>query len=115
MKEAVGDASARPRARQARLGDGQTLVKAGLRPPPPAASALTRVWPSPSGAAREIEGRDWASIRFPPSPPQSASSEKKGCAPLTTMPPYEPGHDDAAVSPPGFALIGAVSRNRWSS
>src|SRR5271156_1346229 len=36
---------------------GQTLVKAGLRPPPPAASALTRVWPATFCAAKVSTGR----------------------------------------------------------
>jgi hypothetical protein len=39
----------------------QTLVKAGLRPPPPAASALTRLRSPTSGAAREIEGSERSS------------------------------------------------------
>src|SRR5277367_5311673 len=36
---------------------GQTLVKAGLRPPPPAASALTSVWPATFCAAKVSTGR----------------------------------------------------------
>ena len=55
------DAESATRSRHASVADGQTLVKAGLRPPPPAASALTRVRPSASRAAREIDGRECAS------------------------------------------------------
>jgi hypothetical protein len=46
-----------PRPRPPIVVDGQTLVKAGLRPPPPAASALTRVRPSTFRAAeRSMSG-----------------------------------------------------------
>jgi len=70
-------AASAPRSRQAIVVDGQTLVKAGLRPPPPAASALTRVRPSTSRAAREIEGRERASNPQPGFPPPSAARRKK--------------------------------------
>src|ERR1700685_4552889 len=44
---------------------GHTLVKAGLRPPPPAASALTSVWPATFCAAKVSTGR-----RGPPAGPR---------------------------------------------
>ncbi len=59
------DVGSAPRSRQASLGDGQTLVKAGLRPPPPAASTLTRLRSPTFRAAQEIEGRERASSQFP--------------------------------------------------
>ena len=86
-----------PRSRQARRRRRPNLVKAGLRPPPPAASALTRLCSSPSGAAREIEGRTWASIPFPHFPAAIRQQRKNARNPIDKMPPYEPGHDDAAV------------------
>jgi hypothetical protein len=91
------DVGSAPRSRQASLGDGQTLVKAGLRPPPPAASALTRVWPSPLSAAREIEGQEWASTWLPSARRRPHGAKKKRGALLTEKSPYEPGHDDADV------------------
>src|ERR1700678_3773048 len=49
---------------------GQTLVKAGLRPPPPAASALTRVWPATFCAAKVSTGRSGPRCnRTPDAPP----------------------------------------------
>jgi hypothetical protein len=54
-----------PRSRQARVGDGRALVKAGLRPPPPAATALTRARPSPFRSAERSTGGS--------GPPQSAA------------------------------------------
>src|SRR5271156_317787 len=44
-KERQTDIPSAPRSRQAMVVGEQTLVKAGLRPPPPAASALTRLRP----------------------------------------------------------------------
>jgi hypothetical protein len=60
-KEPRTDIPSAPRSRQARVVGERTLVKAGLRPPPPAASALTRLRSPTSGAAREIEGRERSS------------------------------------------------------
>jgi hypothetical protein len=40
---------------------GQTLVKAGLRPPPPAASALTSVWPATFWRRQGFDGQERAS------------------------------------------------------
>jgi hypothetical protein len=93
------DVGSAPRSRQASLGEGQTLVKAGLRPPPPAASTLTRVWPSPSSAAREIEGRGRALEGWERAlDRRRRQKEKKRGALLTTKPPYEsPAMTDRAV------------------
>src|SRR5271154_208683 len=82
-KERQTDIPSAPRSRQAMVVGDQTLVKAGLRPPPPAASALTRLRSPTSRAAQEIEGREWA---FEP------VATKKRRALLTKSPPYEPGH-----------------------
>jgi transposase len=46
-----------PRSRQAMVVEGRPLVKAGLRPPPPAATALTSGRPSTSRAAKRSTGR----------------------------------------------------------
>jgi hypothetical protein len=90
-KERQTDIPLAPQSRQAMVVGERTLVKAGLRPPPPAASALTTLRSPTSRAAREIEGRERASShsqRFP-----AARNEKKRRALLTKKPPYEPGHD----------------------
>ena len=58
------------RSRQAMVVGESTLVKAGLRPPPPAASALTRLRSQTSRAAREIKGWERPSSHFPRSPPR---------------------------------------------
>jgi hypothetical protein len=65
-----------PRSRQAMVVGGQTLVKAGLRPPPPAASALTRLRPPTSRAAREIEARE-----RPSDPPPTPHRKERKKAP----------------------------------
>jgi hypothetical protein len=64
------DAESATRSRHASVADGQTHVKAGLRPPPPAASALTRLRSPTSRAAREIKGWEPPSSHFPRSPPR---------------------------------------------
>src|SRR5271168_1661775 len=50
---------------------GPTLVKAGLRPPPPAAAALTRVGPIDSSRRQDFDGQERAS-HGPPYPFQKA-------------------------------------------
>src|SRR5271156_4328188 len=93
-KERQTDLPSAPRSRQEMVFGERALVKAGLRPPPPAASALTRLRSPTSRAAQEIEGRERASSqsqRFP-----ATRNEKKRGALLTKKPPYEPGHDDGA-------------------
>ena len=60
-KERQTDIPSAPRSRQAMVVGERSLVKAGLRPPPPAASALTRLRSPTSRAAQEIEGRERAS------------------------------------------------------
>src|SRR5271156_3280274 len=90
-KERQTDIPSAPRSRQAMVVGERTLVKAGLRPPPLAASALTRLRSPTSRAAQAIEGRERASShsqRFP-----AARSEKTRRALLTKKPPYEPGRD----------------------
>src|SRR5271155_5450438 len=67
-----------PRSRQAMVVGERSLVKAGLRPPPPAASALTRLRSPTSRADQEIEGRERASSQSQHSPPRGA---KKSAAP----------------------------------
>src|SRR5277367_3098739 len=71
-KERQTDIPSAPRSRQAMVVGEQTLVKAGLRPPPPAASALTRPRSPTSRAAQEIEGRERASSPSQHSPPRGA-------------------------------------------
>ena len=90
-KERQTDIPSAPRSRQAIVVGERILVKAGLRPPPPAASALTRLRSSTSRAAQEIEGRERAFEPVATLP--AARSEKKRRALLTKKPPYEPGHD----------------------
>ena len=82
-KEGQTDIPSAPRARQAMVLGERTLVKAGLRPPPPAASALTRLRPTDRrpGAGRE------------PRNTPCREERKKRRALLTKKPPYEPGHD----------------------
>ena len=59
-----------PRSRQAIVVDGRPLVKAGLRPPPPAAAALTSGRPSTSRAAKRSTGRSGPpQTRAQPQPP----------------------------------------------
>ena len=55
MKEEV-IVNANHRTRLPIVVDGQSLVKAGLRPPPLAASALTRLWPSTFRLPRDRRG-----------------------------------------------------------
>jgi|HubBroStandDraft_1064217.scaffolds.fasta_scaffold60633_1 hypothetical protein len=77
-KERQTDIPSAPRSRQAMVVGERSLVKAGLRPPPPAASALTRLRSPTSRAAQEIEGRERASSPSQHSPPREA---KKSAAP----------------------------------
>ena len=77
-KEGQTDIPSAPRSRQAMVVGERTLVKAGLRPPPPAASALTRLRSPTSRAAQQIEGRERASSQSQHSPPREA---KKSAAP----------------------------------
>ena len=77
-KERQTDIPSAPRSRQAMVVGERTLVKAGLRPPPPAASALTRLRSPTSRAAQQIEGRERASSQSQHSPPREA---KKSAAP----------------------------------
>src|ERR1700722_20390375 len=80
-KERQTDIPSAPRSRQAMVVGERTLVKAGLRPPPPAASALTRLRSPTSPAARQIEGRERASGQFPSGRPPAARREKKARRP----------------------------------
>ena len=66
-----------PRSRQAMVVGERTLVKAGLRPPPPAASALTRLRSPTSRSAQEIEGRERASSPSQHSPPRGAKKSPR--------------------------------------
>jgi hypothetical protein len=100
------DISSAPRSRQAMLVGERTLVKAGLRPPPPAASALTRLRSPTSRSAREIEGRERDSE--PLATLRREEVEKKRRALLTKKPPYEPGHDEEERLFRGIALIERV-------
>ena len=77
-KERQTDIPSAPRSRQAMVVAERTLVKAGLRPPPPAASALTRLRSPTSRSAQEIEGRERASSRSQHSPPRGT---EKSAAP----------------------------------
>jgi hypothetical protein len=77
-KDRQTDIPSAPRSRQAMVVGERSLVKAGLRPPPPAASALTRLRSPTSRAAQEIEGRERASSPSQHSPPREA---KKSAAP----------------------------------
>ena len=77
-REPWTDIPSAPRSRQAMVVGEQSLVKAGLRPPPPAASALTRLRSPTSRSAQEIEGRERASSPSQHSPPREA---KKSAAP----------------------------------
>jgi hypothetical protein len=83
-REPRTDILSAPRSRQAMVVGGRSLVKAGLRPPPPAATALTTLRPPTSRAAREIEGRERprASRHTP-----AARERKKSAAPLLTKAP----------------------------
>ena len=71
-KERQTDIPSAPRSRQAMVVGARTLVKAGLRPPPPAASALTRLRPPTSRSAQETKGRERASSQSQHSPPRGA-------------------------------------------
>ena len=92
-KEPRTDIPSSPRSRQARVVGEQPLVKAGLRPPPPAASALTRLRSPTSGAAREIEGSERSSSH---SHAPRAQTGKSATPLLTKKPPYEPDHEGKA-------------------
>ena len=78
------DIPSAPRSRQAMDVGERTLVKAGLRPPPPAASALTRLRSPTSRAAREVEGRERASSQ---SPRSHREEWEKSAAPVLTKAP----------------------------
>src|SRR6202041_3223862 len=80
-KERQTDIPSAPRSRQAMVVGARTLVKAGLRPPPPAASALTRLRPPTSRSAQETKGRERASSQSATLP---AARSEKSAAPLLT-------------------------------
>src|ERR1700690_1031278 len=77
-KERQTDIPSAPRSRQAMVVGERTLVKAGLRPPPPAASPFTRLRSPTSRPAQEIERRERPSSQSQHSPPRGA---KKSAAP----------------------------------
>src|ERR1700689_2210116 len=94
-KEGQTDIPSAPRSRQAMVVGERTLVKAGLRPPPPAASALTRLRSPTSRAAQQIEGRERASSQSQHSPPRGA--KKSAAALLTKSPHTSPAMTESAV------------------
>ena len=99
-KERQTDIPSAPRSRQAMVVGERSLVKAGLRPPPPAASALTRLRSSTSRAAQELEGRERAFEPVATLP--AARSEKKRRALLTKSPHTSPATTENGVEKQGL-------------
>jgi len=88
---------------ETRVAERGAFLKAGLRPPPPAATALTNASrPADSAAvrskARPAPARRPASTRGAAAHPTNSSppnrEKERQKSPLTNRTPYEPVHDD---------------------